>query len=50
MTRSEGLTMIKEERGRMPRGLNKRSYVFQLPGGEVIEDYYLVTALQQFLN
>jgi len=42
MTRSEGLAM--------PRRLNKQCYVFQLPGGEVIEDYYPVTALQQFLN
>jgi hypothetical protein len=28
--------MTKEEGGRMTRGLNKQSYVFQLSGGEVI--------------
>jgi len=35
---------------RMTRRLNKRAYVSLPPGGEVIEDYYLVPALQQFLN
>jgi len=34
----------------MPRELNKQSYVFQLPGGEVINDYYLAPELQQFLS
>jgi len=50
MTRSEGLAMTKEERVTMPRGFNKQSYVFQLPGGEVIKNYYLVPTLHQFLN
>ena len=26
---------------RMTRWLNKKSYIFQPPGGEVIKDYYL---------
>jgi len=42
--------MTKEGRVRMTRGLNKQSYVFQPPGGEVIKDYYFVPTLQQFLN
>jgi len=50
MTRSAGLVMTKEGRLRMTRGLNKQSYVFQPPGGEVIKYYYLVPTLQQFLN
>jgi len=29
------LTMTKAERGRMPRRLNKRSYVSQPPGGRL---------------
>jgi hypothetical protein len=42
--------MTKEEGVRMPRELNKQSYVFQPPGGEVIKDYYLIPTLQQFPN
>jgi len=42
--------MTKKERGRITRWLNKQSYVFQPPGGEIIKDYYLVPTLQQFLN
>jgi len=34
----------------MPKGLSKQAYVFQPSGGEVIKDYCLVPALQQFLN
>jgi len=46
MTRSEELVMTKEGRVRIIRGLNKQSYVFQSPGGEIINDYYLVPTLQ----
>jgi len=48
--RSEGLAMTKEGRSKMPRGLNKQSYVFQPPCGKVIKDYYLASTLQQLHN
>jgi hypothetical protein len=47
-TLSGGEILTPDKSGvRMTRWLTKQSLVFQPLGGEVIKDYYLITALRQ---